>query len=105
MTKKQLPDTIARVWKRSVDDALIKAYAFIAMSKAESVSNIALAGALEMDPRGLRQVLEKDGRFIVEMRGTDRGTVWYAINPDHPPYALDKEIPPRIITSIKYKRS
>ncbi len=83
-------------------DARWKAYGFIAASAAQTVSNKDLAKVLEMDPRGLRNVIERDPHFRVEIRIGDfgRGEPWYTLNPElkHGP-----EEPPKLIRLVTSK--
>ena len=78
-----------------------EAYGLILSTAEKRVSNKSLAEALGMAPRGLRQVLERDPHFIVELRGEKSKTeCWFAINPDHEPLRLDQEEPPALKVAI-----
>lgn len=74
-----------------------EAYGIISMTPDKRISNRSLAKALRMDPRGLRQVIERDDHFMIELRGEDyRTEPWYSINPAHPPLIMDEREPPRL---------
>lgn len=78
-----------------------EAYGLICATPDKMISNLALAKAIGMDPRGLRQVLEHDALFLIELRGDKfRVSPWYRINPAHPPLVMDTMEPPRLRGTI-----
>lgn len=92
-------DRIMNHWRA---DARWKAYGFIAASAAHTVSNKDLAKVLEMDPRGLRRVIERDPHFRIEIRIGElgRGEPWYSLNTD---LKYGPEEPPRLLRLIPSK--
>lgn len=86
MSKTQAPNSLectVRLWRAK---RRFEAYGIITATDIKMVSNRDLATQLGMDPRGLRQVLEKDELFLVELRGDNHRTEpWYLINPNHTP--------------------
>lgn len=95
MTKLNAPNSIHSQDQKARATCRFQAYGIICASKDKMVSNRALAKALGMDPRGLRQVLEKDPHFLIRLRGESyRTEPWYEINPDHSPLVLDATPPP-----------
>ncbi len=95
--------TQARLIDHWRNEARWKAYGFIAAAAAQTVSNRQLAKVLEMDPRGLRQVIQQDPHFVIEIRTNieeGRGEPWYSLNPDIKHGSAE---PPRLIRIVASK--
>ena len=101
MSKTKAPNSLqctVHLWRTK---RRFEAYGIIMATDKKMVSNKALALALGMDSRGLRQVLERDTHFLITLRGENHRTEpWYSINPDHSPLVLDEQKPPKARTTI-----
>lgn len=90
MSKPQAPKSIGVTTSLHRTERKFRAYCVIKAAKDQRISNRALAIILEMDPRGLRQVLEKDKHFQIQLCGENHRTEpWYTINPNIPPIDFD----------------
>ena len=78
-----------------------EAYGIILATDLKMVSNRMLAQMLDMDSRGLRQVLERDKHFMITLLGGNHRTdPWYSINPNHPPLVLEKKSTKKVMKTI-----
>lgn len=78
-----------------------EAYGIILATDLKMVSNKMLAQMLDMDSRGLRQVLERDKHFMITLLGGNHRTEpWYSINPNHPPLVLEKKSTKKVMKTI-----
>ena len=101
MSKTQAPNSkecIIKLWRTK---RRFEAYGIILATDLKMVSNKILAMMLEMDSRGLRQVLERDEHFMITLLGGNHRTEpWYSINPNHPPLVLEKKSAKRVMKTI-----
>lgn len=101
MTAIHAPNALSIQDQKARNKIRFEAFGIIHATPEKRISNRALAKALGMDPRGLRQVLERDDHFMIELRGEDyRTEPWYSINPDHPPLKLDDREPPKLLRLV-----
>lgn len=78
-----------------------EAYGVIMATDIKMISNKMLAKILDMDSRGLRQVLERDKHFLITLLGGNHRTEpWYSINPNHPPLVLEKKSMKKVMKTI-----
>lgn len=78
-----------------------EAYGIILATDLKMISNKMLAMMLDMDSRGLRQVLERDEHFLITLLGGNHRTEpWYSINPNHPPLVLEKKSNKKVMKTI-----
>ena len=90
MSKTQAPESMGVANNFHRNEMRFRAYFFIKSAKDQRISNRALAILLKMDPRGLRQVLEKDKHFQIQLCGENHRTEpWYTVNPNIPPIDFD----------------